>query len=78
MKAGREVKEFGRPNDLVDRIAADSTFGMTKEEILLALNPDNLCGRSQNQVTDFIETIVNPILEKYQGLLNVDIGNVNV
>ena len=34
MEAGREVKEFGRPNDLVDRIAADETFGLTKEEIL--------------------------------------------
>ncbi len=78
MEAGREVKEFGKPNDLVDRIAKDNTFGMTKEEILSALNPDNLCGRSSNQVTDFIQTIVNPILEKYENLLNVDIGNVNV
>lgn len=78
MEAGREVKEFGKPNDLVDRIVKDNTFGMTKEEILSALNPDNLCGRSSNQVTDFIQTIVNPILEKYENLLNVDIGNVNV
>ena len=51
---------------------------MTKEEILAALNPDNLCGRSPNQVTDFIQTIVNPILEKYENLLNAEIGNVNV
>lgn len=78
MEAGREVKEFGRPNDLVERIAKDETFGMTKEEILSALNPDNLCGRSTNQVTDFIESIVNPILQQYQDLLNIDIGNVNV
>lgn len=78
MEAGKEVKEFGRPNDLVDRIAGDSTFGMTKEEILSALNPDNLCGRAKNQVTDFIETIVNPILEKYKNDLNIEIGNVNV
>ena len=33
MEAGKEVKEFGRPNDLVDRIAKDSTFGLTKEEM---------------------------------------------
>lgn len=74
MEAGREVKEFGRPNDLVDRIAADETFGLTKEEILKALNPDNLCGRAPNQVVDFIEETVNPILEKYKDLLdNVDV-----
>ncbi len=78
MEAGREVKEFGRPNDLIDRIAADSTFGLTKEEILTALNPDNLCGRASHQVTDFIENEVNPILEKYKDLLNVEVGNVNV
>lgn len=78
MEAGREVKEYGRPNDLVDRIAKDETFGMTKEEILAALNPDNLCGRAQNQVTDFMSEQVNPILDKYKDLLNVKVGEVNV
>lgn len=78
MEAGREVKEFGRPNDLVDRIAADETFGLSKEEILAALNPDNLCGRSKNQVTDFIENQVNPVLEKYKNYLDVQMSEVNV
>ncbi len=78
MEAGKEVKEFGKPNDLVDRIAKDSAFGMTKAEILSALNPDNLCGRAQNQVTDFIQTIVNPILEKHKNDLKIEMGNVNV
>lgn len=78
MEAGKEVKEFGRQNDLVDRIAGDSAFEMTKEEILSALNPDNLCGRAKNQVTDFIETQVNPILEKYKEYLNIEMGEVNV
>lgn len=69
MEAGREVKEFGRPNDLVDRIANDSSFGLTKEEIVKALNPDNLCGRASNQVMDFVEQRVNPILEKYNDVI---------
>ena len=74
MEAGREVKEFGRPNDLVDRIANDSSFGLTKEEILHVLNPDNLCGRAPNQVVDFIEERVNPVLDKYSNLIqNIDI-----
>ena len=68
MEAGKEVKEFGRPNDLVDRIANDSTFGLTKEEILHILNPDNLCGRAPKQVEDFIANHVDPILAKYQDL----------
>ena len=78
MEAGREVKEFGRPNDLVDRIAKDKTFGLSKEEILHILNPDNLCGRAKNQVTDFIEEAVNPVIEKYKDLINKEEVEINV
>lgn len=78
MEAGREVKEFGRPNDLVDRIANDPSFGLTKEEILQALNPDNLCGRAKNQVEDFIKVAVNPVLEKYGDLIKDIKVEVNV
>lgn len=74
MEAGKEVKEYGRPNDLVKRIAADKSFGLTEEEILKILNPDNLCGRAKNQVVDFIEEYVNPVLNKYSDL----ISNVNL
>ena len=78
MEAGKEVKEFGRPNDLVDRIAKDESFGLTKEEILHILNPDNLCGRAKNQVTDFIREQVNPILDKYKDLISKENIEVNV
>lgn len=78
MEAAREVKEYGRPNDLVDRIAADSSFGFTKEEILEILNPDNLCGRAVHQVEDFIKEEVDPVLEKYGDLINGINVEVNV
>lgn len=69
MEAGRQVKEYGKPNDLVERIAKDKSFGLTEEEILKILNPEKLCGRAKNQVTDFIEQEVNPVLEKYKNLI---------
>jgi len=78
MEAGREVKEFGRPNDLVERIANDASFGLTKEEIMHALNPDNLCGRAPKQVEDFIATAVEPVLEKYKDLIKGINVEVNV
>ena len=78
MEASKEVKQFGRPNDLVDRIANDESFGLTKEEILQALNPDNLCGRAVHQVEEFVEEQVNPELEKYKDLLNGVSLEVNV
>ena len=73
MEAGKQVKVYGRPNDLVQRIANDPSFSLTEEEILKILKPENLCGRAKNQVTDFIEEEVNSILEKYSSLIeNVD------
>lgn len=78
MEAAREVKEFGRTNDLIDRIANDSSFGLTKDEILKALNPDNLCGRAPHQVDDFIYEKVKPILNKYSDLLKFENIEVTV
>ena len=78
MEAGKQVKEFGKPNDLVDRIAGDASFGLTKEEILQALNPENLCGRAVHQVDDFIRENVAPVIEKYQNLLEGVNTEVNV
>ncbi len=78
MEAGKQVKELGKPNDLVERIAADETFGLTIEEIMQALNPDHLCGRAPKQVEDFVEERVNPVLEKYSDLLQDVSVEVNV
>lgn len=74
MEAAKQVKEYGKPNDLVIRIAGDESFGLTEEEILEILLPKKLCGRAEHQVTDFINIEVNPILEKYKYLIsNVDV-----
>ena len=78
MESAKEVKQFGRQNDLVDRIAKDTSFGLTKEEILKALNPDNLCGIAPHQVDEFIKEIVSPVLNKYAELLKFENIEVNV
>lgn len=63
MEAGKQVKQFGLQNDLVKRIAADSMFGLTEEEILNVMKPSNYIGRSPEQVEEFIENDVKPRLE---------------
>ena len=63
--AATEVKMFGKRNDLVDRIAADPDFGMTKEEIEAQLKPENFIGRSVSQVSEFLGDVVRPMLAKY-------------
>lgn len=69
MEAGKKVKENGEPNDLIERIANDSEFSLTKEEIIKILEPDKLCGRASNQVEDFIKEKVQPKLEEYKNII---------
>ena len=69
MAAGRIVKEEGGENDLVDRIAADPIFGITKEEILSTLQPEHFTGRAPEQVTEFIEECVKPVLNANKDVL---------
>ena len=64
MEAARMVKEEGKPNDLIERIAKDSIFGMNLDELNSVLLPENYTGRSSQQVTEFINDQVKPILQK--------------
>lgn len=63
MEAAKEVKMEGRKNDLIERIVADGTFGMSEEEILSILDPENFTGRSKEQVDTFLGNDINPILD---------------
>ena len=62
MEAAKTVKVEGKPNDLVDRIAADDYFQMSKEDILNVLKPENYIGRAPEQVAEFINDHVKPVL----------------
>ncbi|MDD3212538.1 MAG: adenylosuccinate lyase [Eubacteriales bacterium] len=61
--AARVVKEEGGKNDLVDRIAADPAFKVTKAEIEAILDPARFIGRAPEQVTDFVSQCVDPVLD---------------
>ena len=66
MAAGAVVKAEGKPNDLIDRIAADEAFGLTKQEILSHMQPSAFVGRAPKQVEEFVACEVKPVLEKYK------------
>ena len=61
--AGKQVKEEGLPNDMVDRIAADPAFGLTREEIQAGLVPENFVGRAPQQVEEFLAEVLQPIFD---------------
>ena len=77
MEAGRQVKVEGEENDLLERIAADETFGVTLDELKDILDPAKYVGRSPEQVTEFLRECVNPVLEQYKDDLGVTV-EINV
>lgn len=65
--AARRVKLEGGENDLIDRIAADPIFPLSREEIVSQLDPALYIGRSVSQVEEFLRGVARPILDRYNG-----------
>ena len=66
--AAAEVKNFGRPNDLIGRLCADIAFADL--DFGKVLDPAAYVGRAPQQVNEFIRAVVNPIRRKYRNELN--------
>ena len=62
MEAGRMVKEEGKPNDLLERIAADPAFGVSLSHLQAILQPERYVGIAPIQVERFLEDCVRPAL----------------
>ena len=61
--ASAEVKQHGKPNDLLERLAADRAFAGV--DLAAAVDPATLTGRSAEQVDEFLNGIVEPIRKRY-------------
>jgi adenylosuccinate lyase len=66
--AAAEVKEHGRPNDLIERLQSEPAFAAV--DLSLALDPHRYIGRAPQQVDAFITEIVNPIRARYEADLS--------
>lgn len=69
MEAGKQVKELGLENDLIERILADPDFKITREEIDAILMPENFTGRSSQQTEEFVNNLIKPILEANKDII---------
>ena len=74
--AAAKVKLEGGQNDLLDRIAADPRFPLTRAEIDAMLSPEAFIGRAPSQVTAFLKDVAQPLIDRYgseevQAVLNV-------
>lgn len=73
MQSAEQVKKFGKQNDLIERMYGSKIINMTKEEIDTTINPSNYIGRAPQQVEEFYNETIKPILEENKELLGVNI-----
>lgn len=72
MEATAKMKN-GESCDLIARLAAESDFGMTEQEINAVLKPELYTGRCGEQVTEYVNKVKNII-----GDVEKDIAEINV
>lgn len=77
MEASKMVKQYGKDNDLIDRIKKDQAFSAINDKIDSILDPKNFIGRAKEQTIEFINEIIQPILDKNKNCLGQQ-GQVNV
>jgi adenylosuccinate lyase len=68
LKASAEVKQHGRPNDLIERLRIDPAFA--KVNLGEVMDPSRYVGRAPQQVERFIGEVVEPIRQRYRAQLN--------
>ena len=77
MEAGKHVKEEGADNDLLEMIAADPAFSLTKDQLDAMMDPAGYTGCSAWQVERFLKEQVQPVLDKYKDMTGVK-AQINV
>lgn len=69
MQAGKNVKEEGKENNLIDLIKADKTFAPVHNKLGEILDAHKFIGRAPSQTVEFIENEVDPILKENAAVL---------
>lgn len=77
MEAGRNVKEEGKDNNLLELIAADPAFNMTLEDLQKTMDPSKYVGCAKEQTESFLKTVIRPVLEENKELLGIK-AEINV
>lgn len=77
MEAGRNVKEKGLNNNLLELIAADPAFNLSLEELQKTMDPSKYTGRAELQVESFLRDIIRPMLAENQDILGAE-AEINV
>lgn len=77
MEAGRNVKENGLDNNLLELIAADSSFNLSLEALKKSMDPKKYVGCAPAQVTAYLDEVIKPLLDENKELLGLK-AEINV
>ena len=77
MEAGRNVKEKGLDNNLLELIAADPAFNLSVDELKKTMDPSKYVGRAPVQVDNYLNNVVRPMLEENKEILGMT-AKINV
>ncbi|MDE7300979.1 MAG: adenylosuccinate lyase, partial [Clostridia bacterium] len=77
MQAGKNVKEEGKDNNLIALIKADNLFAPVHKHLDEILDAKKFIGRAPQQVVEFIDNEISPILNANKGDLGLS-GEVKV
>ncbi len=77
MEAGKNVKENGLDNNLLELIAADEAFNMSLDELKKTMDPSKYVGCAPMQTEEFITEVINPILSENKDILGMT-AEINV
>ena len=69
----KQIKLHGGDNDLLDRIAADARFGLTRDEVDTIIEEGGFTGMAEAQTEAFLQNYVRPLLDKYQNIDRVQV-----
>ena len=77
MEAGKNVKEKGLDNNLLELIAADPAFNLSLDDLKKTMNPGKYVGRAKEQVEAYLKNVINPLLEENKEVLGMS-AEINV
>lgn len=73
IEAGRRVKEEGLDNNLISLIEKDDSFKLQENKMQELLKAENFVGRAPEQVTEFLQEHVYPLLRENSSKLDVKV-----
>ncbi len=73
MEVSKNIKEEGLSNDLLLRISTDKEINVSMTKIQEIIANTSLTGRAEEQVTEFLDEYITPILKDYEGKLSLSV-----